>query len=79
MLRRRLKDEKVNVRKAAVQTLEAAIRFQMPNCVDEVSGVIYCICYSWLVKWSVSFINNIILHCTLHFILHLNLILALYS
>jgi len=52
MLRRRLKDEKVNVRKAAVQTLEAAIRFQMPNCVDEVSGVsgVYCICYSWLVK-----------------------------
>ncbi|XP_053384703.1 condensin-2 complex subunit D3-like [Mercenaria mercenaria] len=31
MLRRRARDEKVNVRKAALQALEAAVRFEMPN------------------------------------------------
>ncbi|XP_052213027.1 condensin-2 complex subunit D3-like isoform X2 [Dreissena polymorpha] len=35
MLRRRARDEKVNVRKAALQAIEAAIRFEMPNCNEQ--------------------------------------------
>ena len=36
MLRSRLNDGKLNVRKAAVQALEAAIRFEMPNFTKQV-------------------------------------------
>ncbi|XP_052797938.1 condensin-2 complex subunit D3-like [Mya arenaria] len=35
MLRRRLNDERVNVRKAALHALEAAVRFQMPNYTEQ--------------------------------------------
>jgi len=36
MLRRRIKDEKVNVRKAAVHALECAVRYEMPNYTKQV-------------------------------------------
>ena len=39
MLRRRIKDEKLNVRKAALQALESAIRFEAPNYRKEVSQI----------------------------------------
>ena len=36
MLRRRAQDDKLNVRKAAIQTLESAIRFEAPNITKQV-------------------------------------------
>jgi hypothetical protein len=43
MLRSRLNDSKQNVRKAAVQALEAAVRFEMPNFTKEVdNNFLFC-------------------------------------
>lgn len=36
MLRRRVKDEKVNVRKAALHAIECAIRYEMPAYTKQV-------------------------------------------
>lgn len=58
MLRRRAKDDKVNVRKSAIQALEAAVRFEAPNYTKQVRVVFlhFSVPIKYLVKFSSSVI-----------------------